>query len=177
MFKLEQGEHLVLTARKHWLVFLLQNAGFIIAAILPFVILGFMEARITPYLISRGLDSGEASSLIFFSVFAWELLILCVFAVSLTNYYLDIVFVTNKRIIDIDQRGLFARDLAIMPIEQMQDIKIQVFGILATLFGFGTLSIQTAGTEREIIIRGLRDPQGAKDIILSAYHKNKHTPQ
>jgi hypothetical protein len=100
-----------------------------------------------------------------------------IFAVSITNYFLDIVFVTNKRIIDLDQKGLFARDIAIAPIEHMQDVKIEVFGILATFFNYGDLYIQTAGENSEIVVKSLRDPQGAKDIILSAYHKDKHDPQ
>src|SRR3989344_4724735 len=125
MFKLEQGEHLVLTARKHWLVFLFQNIGFFIAAVLPFVVMGIFDARIFAYLAQSGLSGAQANALTMFAVCAWELIILSVFAVALTNYFLDIVFVTNKRIIDIDQKGLFARDFAVMPIEQMKDIKIK----------------------------------------------------
>lgn len=169
MFKLEQDERLIMTLRKHWLVFLIQSFGFILAALIPFIVMGIFDARIFAYLASNGLASAPANALVMFAVCAWEMIILCVFAVATTNYFLDIVFVTNRRIIDLDQKGLFARDIAIMPIDQMQDIKIEVLGILATFFNFGNLYIQTAGKDKEIAVRGLRNPQEAKDAILNFY--------
>lgn len=173
MFKLESDERLIMTIRKHWLVFLGQNIGFIIAAVMPFIVLGIFESRIFASLAESGLRGGQATSLIMFSICAWEMIILAVFAVALTNYYLDIIFVTSKRIIDLDQKGLFSRDVSIAPIEKMQDIKIEVNGIFATMFNFGDLYIQTAGHDKEFVIKGVRRAQEAKDIILSSYHVDR----
>lgn len=173
MFKLESDERLVMTLRKHWLVFIMQNFGFIIGALLPFIILGIFEYRIFNYLAENGLTGAQANGLVMFSLCTWEMIILFVFAVALTNYYLDIIFVTSKRIIDLDQKGLFARNVVIAPIEKMQDIKIEVNGLLATFFNFGDLYIQTAGEQREFVIKGIRRAQDAKDIILNSYHVDR----
>jgi membrane protein YdbS with pleckstrin-like domain len=94
-------------------------------------------------------------------------------SVAITNYYLDILFVTNKHLIDVDQLGLFSRDIATTPIHNIEDIKIEIKGILGTWFQFGNLHIQTAGASKEMIIRGIKHPQEAKDAILMAYDSSE----
>ena len=89
--------------------------------------------------------------------------------ISWTNYYLDVLIVTNKRIIDIEQFGLFSRDQASLPIKNVQDIKVKVVGLIPELLKFGNLDIQTAGEAKEFEIRDLRDPEKVKNIINKAY--------
>lgn len=173
MFKLEADERLVMTLRKHWLVFLMQNIGFIIAALIPFIVLGIFSSGIFNYLGTQAMTDVQAMAVVMFSVCAWEMIILVVFSVALTNYYLDIIFVTSKRIIDLNQKGLFSRDVVIAPIEKMQDIKIEVNGVLATFFNYGDLYFQTAGESREFKIMGVRRAQEAKDTILNSYHVDR----
>jgi CTP:phosphocholine cytidylyltransferase-like protein len=87
------------------------------------------------------------------------------FAVTWTNHYLDVLVVTSKRLIDIDQLSLFHRDIAEVRIENIEDIQIVVPGFLASWLGYGTLKIQTAGEDVEFMVRNLRDPETLKQTI------------
>jgi uncharacterized membrane protein YdbT with pleckstrin-like domain len=85
-----------------------------------------------------------------------------------TNYYLDVWTVTNKRLITVDQRGLFHRDTGSFRLERLQDINVNVRGILATLLKFGDLEAETASSDKNFVARGIPDPQGLKALILKA---------
>ncbi len=84
------------------------------------------------------------------------------------DYYLDMWIITNERIIDVEQRGLFNRHIAEIPLQHVQDVTIEVRGIIETFLKFGTIRIQTAG-EREFRIEFVPNLYEAKDLIL------KHT--
>lgn len=94
-----------------------------------------------------------------------------IFAAMFTNYYLDILIVTNQRIIDIEQLGLFARDVTSAPLQNVEDIKVEVIGILPSLFDFGNLHIQTAAAMREITVYGIHHPNKIRDCIIAAHGK------
>ena len=161
MFNLQPHENIIIRVRKHWLVFMFEALALFVSIFIPFAFILVFEAEINSFPLS------------IFIVAAWELLMLFMISVAITNYYLDILFVTNKNLIDIDQLGLFSRDIATTPIENIEDIKIEIKGILGTWFQFGNLHIQTAGASKETKIIGIRNPQETKDIILDAYNNNK----
>lgn len=162
-------EKIILGIRKHWFVFLMEMFGIFLAAIVPFICAPFLKnifgAQIT--------EIGQANyeNILVFAAGAWLLIIVMIIYIAMTNYYLDILIVTNKRLIDIDQLGLFARDVATMPLHNLEDVKIQELGIFATMFRFGSLQIQTAAETKEIVIKGLRHPERAKDLIMRAYQE------
>ena len=67
---------------------------------------------------------------------------------SFVDFYLDVWIITNKRIINIEQMGLFARIISEQKLSRVQDVTSEVKGILETIFGFGHVFIQTAGEEQ-----------------------------
>lgn len=158
--------------RKHWFIFLLEISGLIIAALLPFVLIPFYQ-RIMPTMVATvGVDRFD--NLMVFMISAWELVVVMGFFISLTGYYLDILIVTNQRLIDVDQVSLFSRDIAVAPLQQVQDVKVEVLGIFATFFKFGNIHIQSAGERREMVIKGIRYPEYARDVLMKAYHEATH---
>jgi membrane protein YdbS with pleckstrin-like domain len=153
----------------------MESFGLILVALVPFGFLAIPTQFIEE--VMPALGDGQIGSVMTFVFAGWELIVLIVFMTVLTTYYLDIVMVTNKRIIDIDQIGLFARDVVSVPIEQVQDVKIETFGILAEIFKFGDLHLQTAAETKEVVVRGVRYPERTRDLIMEAYHTDKHDPQ
>jgi LPXTG-motif cell wall-anchored protein len=172
---LQPGEKILAGIRKHWLVFSFETIGIVIAALLPVIFFGPATSFLKEIFELPATGQSDAAALFLLGV--WELLMFIIFFIILTNYYLDIVIITNKRVIDVDQLSLFARDIASTPIENVEDVKIEVLGVLATLFKFGNLHVQTAGQMRETVISGVRHPERAKDLIMGAYHVDKHEPQ
>ena len=78
--------------------------------------------------------------------------------------------VTNDRLIDVEQRGLFTRDIAELRYKSIEDIKVVTSGLIATWLGFGDITIQTAGSRKEFMIKCAKDPLKAKDMIYAMCH-------
>jgi len=88
--------------------------------------------------------------------------------VKITDYWLDTWVVTNERIIDIEQKGLFKRDIVEFKLNRIQDVSFEVKGIIPTLLAYGNLRIDTAGFDRNFIFWTVPNPQQIKNVILKA---------
>lgn len=152
MIKLEQNETVVLQVRKHWFVMFARALTYVAVAFLPFVLFDLVKV-------------GTEFKAFFYAV--WLLILWLILALEWTDYYLDVWYLTDKRIVDVEQKGLFHRDEAIVRLEAIQDINIVTPGILATFFGYGDIVIQSAGASREFIIRHAASPDLVKDKIFS----------
>jgi hypothetical protein len=158
----EAHEHVVYEGRKHWLPLFIGMAVIVTLALLPaFIATGFISAG-SFVIDSRGL-------LGFASLYCSWLLLLWVGGFRLwTDYILDIWIVTDHKLIDIEQRGLFNRHISTLHLEKVQDVTVEVNGILATTMDFGDLIVQSAGTEPEFAIRGIYHPYRMKEALLGA---------
>ncbi|PIR87506.1 MAG: hypothetical protein COU11_00125 [Candidatus Harrisonbacteria bacterium CG10_big_fil_rev_8_21_14_0_10_49_15] len=166
--ELHPDEKIIMRQRKHWFVFALEAVGFGIGALVPIVLVP-SASWLFPGLYEF-FGTADTFALLVFASGAWFLLLWILLSVAFTNYYLDVLIVTTKRMLDLDQRGLFSRDVATIPSQNIQDIKIDTQGIFATFFNFGDLHVQTAGGHKELVIRGIKDPEHVKDEIMGVYH-------
>lgn len=66
-----------------------------------------------------------------------------IFIPSWINWYYSIFIVTDQRLIQITQKGLFNRSVVDLSLNQIQMVNYQVAGLQATLLGFGTIMMQT----------------------------------
>lgn len=171
LIELLPNEKIIVGIRKHWLVFFVEMFGLMLAAVVPLVLAPFVDNVLGPEVVASVGGAVRLENVLVFLIGAWLLIVAMVLFVSLTSYYLDILIITNQRLIDIDQIWLFARDVATAPLQNIEDVKVEALGIFATLFKFGTLHIQTAAETKEVVIRGIRHPERAKDAVMRAYHE------
>lgn len=66
------------------------------------------------------------------------------FLYSYMLWYFSVYIVTNQRIRQISQRGLFKKSVVDLGLDKIQSISYGVSGIRAGLMGYGTIVIQTA---------------------------------
>ena len=92
------------------------------------------------------------------------LILLLTFAIWI-NYRLDVLVITSRRLIDVEQRGLFNREVSEFLIEKVQDITTEVPTMIATFLDFGTIHIQTAG-EKSFHVHEVPHLEKAKQLIL-----------
>lgn len=172
MFLLEQDEQIVKVVRRHWFVMLpIFLVTFILAAA-PTILYYLLSADFVPstqnFLAKENLV--QIKSFIeewrSFAYSIWLLLLWIFLFIEWTNYYLDFWVISNKRIIDVEQRSFFHRDVTSFNYSQIQDITVETRGLLETFFKFGTLHIQTAGHNREIVIKDASHPEEARSLIL-----------
>jgi uncharacterized membrane protein YdbT with pleckstrin-like domain len=164
--QLESDETILILVRKHWFILALQFFGVVMTAILPIVF--YVGVQFLPTSLTDMLSVTIDTSMLVGLYTGW--LILCWMACFgiWTNYYLDVWTVTNKRLVTVDQRGLFFRDTGSFRLERLQDINVSIRGILATFLKYGDLQAETASEDRDFVARGIPDPQELKALILKA---------
>lgn len=167
-FKLEIGEQIILEKRKHWFEYVGPFAGGIFNAALPFIIFVVVGSKFSAFTENV---PGNVWYLFGMLYALWLLFLSINIAIFFTNIYLDVLVVTNRRIIDIEQKGLFSRIVSSVRFDRIQDITVEVHGIIPTLLNFGTLRIQTAGDEKEFIVRNINAPYAAKDFVMREHHR------
>lgn len=164
MLTLHSGEKILKIVHKHW--FALIPQALLITALLLFPLVIPFTLQISPLPFNEDVMAA-------FIRFAGALYFLIVSIITLTiwiDYYLDMWIITNSRIIDIEQHGLFNREISEIPMGHIQDVTTETTGVVQTLLRFGTIRIQTAG-EREFVIHTIPHLEEVKEIIL----KNKNT--
>jgi len=152
-------------------VFLSAILAFIGGVIFPPLAYGIWNSSLLPEQLHFVLEN-SALFLALFVYTLWVLLLWVLFFVQWTNYYLDVWYVTNKRIIDIDQKGIFHRQISNIRFDKIQDVSVEVKGIVATFFDFGDIHVQTASEDSKgFFIRHAAYPEVAKKVIFNQHHK------
>jgi hypothetical protein len=76
----------------------------------------------------------------------WYLLVTAVVLGGFLRWYFDVFVVTDERIIDIDFNNLIYKNITSTKIDNIEDVTYNVSGAIQSLFNFGQVLIQTAGT-------------------------------
>ena len=167
MVNLAQDEKIKTTVRKHWLVLLRDSFGLIILYIVPFIVYWyFFDNTITPNILIEKVYTNPSPSVLIFVVSAWTLIAWVKLLAIWMDYYLDMWLITNKRIIDIEQKGFFKREISTFRMERIQDVTVEINGIIQTLLDFGNIHVQTAGESQKFIIKGIGRPKQIKELIM-----------
>lgn len=162
MITLHSDEKIILEQRVFWLPIAMQGAMLFFIALVPFLMI-FGIKEFLPEPLQEFINIYRIPAL--FSATVWMLIVWVIFFVRWTDYYLDVLLVTNKRVMDIEQIGLFSRDTLETRLENIQDIRVEVAGFLASVMDFGNLRLQTAGSTTEFVIKNIHKPHKTKDII------------
>jgi uncharacterized membrane protein YdbT with pleckstrin-like domain len=165
MITFTENEKIILMLRRHWVIISLKITAVIIFAAIPFIIYPFVIKLVPWFSINPRKNLLYLIALIYY-MFLW-----LYFFLSWLDYYLDVWIVTNKRIVDIEQKGLFSREVSEFSVYRVQDVTVEVRGIFPTLFHYGDVHIQTAGEARQFIFKDVPDPYKVKDEILMLQNK------
>jgi uncharacterized membrane protein YdbT with pleckstrin-like domain len=101
-----------------------------------------------------------------FGMFIW-----ITFFLIWIDYYFDVWIITNKRVVNIEQKGLFNRQVSELELARIQDITTEVTGVIPTMLNYGEVFIQTAGENPRFIFHQVPDPYGIKDILMNQQKK------
>jgi len=175
---LHTDEKILFVVRHHWAGFLGTLGLFIAMAAFPlllvFVAKLIFSSQLPQYMsILVTATSGYYLFLVTFLFGAW------------INYYYDIVFITTERILNVNQKGLLARDVSELSLQQVQDVSTQMHGILRSFFNYGTLIVETAGEGTSDVqmahglqgyfsVEDLPDPNRLARVISELHRKIAH---
>lgn len=141
--QMQEGERVEIFLRKH-IMFLVAPLSTVLAImILPTIaILVLMD-------LSSVFNQPPIKNLliIFLSIY---LLTMCGYALFIWfRYYYSYLIVTNTRLIEIEQRGIFNRVTSELELLRVEDVKALVRGFLATFLRYGDVLVETAGATTE----------------------------
>ena len=147
---LRDDERVIAVVRRSWLAYMAP-----ITLAIACIFLGFF--LITPLLARGGVGTIIFVSLIGAGVIAG------VRAAWL--WYWNALVVTSIRVIDVDQRGFFHRSVSDARYEKVEDISVEIRGMVATLFHLGTVRLQTAGAHARIELQTVPRPELIQELI------------
>ena len=161
LFTPHTGEKLEFSLRRHPIVFLGPIAMFVVMAGIPYAADAVIFGDAPLVLSHPFLDIGLKLFLSIYYLSVWIF-----FFSQFTDYYLDINIVTNDRILDINQKGLFGRAVSELDLTRVQDVHSEIKGIIPTLLNYGKVEVQTAANEENFVFHQVPDPHKVRQRIL-----------
>lgn len=81
------------------------------------------------------------------------------------GWYFSVYALTDKRLIQVKQKGFFHRSLVDISNEQISMINYEISGLQETLLGYGTMTIQTY--VGELVIKDVHHPKKIQKAITT----------
>lgn len=156
-----ENEKIVFFLRRHPITLMSLIVGYVFIFLFPFIAwwyVSYLQPELWQVEVTRTLIILGCS---LFFLFSWLFLFQ-----SFIDYYLDIWIVTNRRILNIEQTGLFSRKISELRLHRIQDVTSNVSGMISTIFDFGNVKIQTAGEEEHFIFEEIPHPTKVAKAIL-----------
>ncbi|MBP6889777.1 MAG: PH domain-containing protein [Candidatus Moranbacteria bacterium] len=155
-----ENEELLRIIHRHWFNIFLQYVGIWCTTLLLIVVFSLL-----PQMAQLSSDALQPAFLAFllntFLLFIW----LYAFLVWV-DYYFDVWIITSQRIVNIEQKGLFNREVSELQFSRIQDVTSVVDGFIPTILNFGDVYVQTAAEEERFVFRQIPDPYTIKDMVM-----------
>ena len=81
------------------------------------------------------------------------------------SWFFNVGIITNERIIDIDFHAVIYKEVTETQLSKVEDVTAKSAGFFASIFNFGTVFVQTAGTEVNIEFINVPKPSEVTKII------------
>lgn len=80
----------------------------------------------------------------------WYLLVTGFILQSFLTWFFNVYIITDERVIDVDFYNLIHKNVSTAKIDNVEDVTTVSGGTLQTIFDYGTVIIQTAGSQQQI---------------------------
>lgn len=170
--KIRHGEKVYLVMRRHWFIPFVKAGLWIFLAVVVVAGMTYLKQNFGFF------AAGTPQKIIDVFVSVFLILVALGLLIVWTMYYLNVQMVTNKRIIDINQKSIIHHESTELRLEKVQDVTTEIKGPLANLFNYGNVFIQTAGTEQNFVFDHVSSPMVVAKTVLtlagnaSAHYKN-----
>lgn len=161
-------EQVILFLRRHWFALLAIGSTFTLLIGTPLVAGWYFWDIIDSWFAHpvSGSLLVVLGSMYFLSIWLFAFL-------EFTDYYLDTWIITNERIINIEQEGLFNRTASELDLAAVQDTTAEIRGILQTIFTYGQVFVQTAGEKGRFHFKNIDNPEQVKELITRLVEEDK----
>lgn len=160
MFPTQENEFVIIYVRKHWIWLFVESlrvfAFFIVPVSFAIVLdLYFVDQNSLFF-------NYPVTKLLTLFTYIWAIFSWGFMADRFTKYALNFWVLTNKKLVESEHLLLFSRKLSTLELESVEDITVKFDGPIETLLNFGSLTVQTAGAQREFLADDIKDPEFVK---------------
>ena len=164
---LEADDRIILFLRRHFITNFLWILEGIILIFIPLAVLMLVSLS--------GIDlSFIPLNFAMFSLLFYYLLVFQFFFLNFLNWFFNISLVTQQKVIDIDFKILFSKNVASTKLGQVEDVSLNEVGLLRAIFDYGDVLVQTAGTEDNFDFEGVPHPERVVHIIGDLIGEEQH---
>lgn len=89
---------------------------------------------------------------------------------NLTKRKNTALIITDRRIVDVDQKGLFDRVVTEIGHHQVDEASYRIRGMMPTIFRYGELRLKTSGETADIHFIRVRKPEQVQNLINELRH-------
>lgn len=146
-------EEIKLIIRKHWIINLKIFLKLFVLFIFPLAV--FLSLIIIYW--PDFFNTNRTIISIFFCIYL--LFVLLIIYINWLNEELDVVIVTDERLIGVDQVSFLHRTISETSLVQIEDVKCTVQGTCRNVLGYGNLRVQTAARKILFIIENVAAPE------------------
>ena len=152
--QLQKGEKVIRELRRHPIYAILQAIGIIIVAGLLIWLFSWLGSTV------QGLKT-------FFNILLWLTILVAAVALYMIYYRYknDLWLITDQRLVDSTRRSPFSHEIASTDLVNVQDITVNRSGFFPTIFNFGEVSCQTAGSTQVFTLNGVPNPNSVLELI------------
>lgn len=157
----EKHERVVFCLHRHWIHLVRIVAILVFVTAVPAVFAWFFQKSLVD-LLAHSLWGAVITILV-------SIYLLCAWGMAFSeyiDYQLDVWIVTNLRILNTEQNGLFNRVTSELNLAAIQDVTAEVKGVLPTLLDYGDVFIQTAAEHVRFVFKDVDNPEEIKQKIV-----------
>jgi hypothetical protein len=162
-----ENEHIILFLRRHWFIFLMR-IFLVVTSVIALIFIYFLLSAI-----NNNFAESEYHNLLLFGESLAMLFVWNFFFILWLDYYLDVWIVTNERIINIEQRGFFYRNISELKHSKIQDVTSEIIGVIPTFLDYGNIYVQTAGEVGRFTFNQIPNPNYVKNVIVELQEKER----
>jgi hypothetical protein len=110
-------------------------------------------------------------------LFIFPILLGIVYAIRIfILWYYNAFIITNRRVIDVDQRGFFERIVSEADFSEVKDVSHRRKGVWQTIFRYGDIRIKISDTDIGLGIKNIRAPEEIQQLISDLLHPMRRKP-
>lgn len=166
------GEIVVSVVRRHWWRVAVEGFFALALWVALAVVVGVGEFLLH----ASGTPVSPALALGTFALAGAGLLLWTRFFLLWSDHWLDVWIITDRRVIDIEQKGFFSRQVSSFSHDRIQDVTYEVAGLISTWLHIGNVRIQTASVSTDFVMRQVPNPDLVKEEIQSVVARTRREP-
>ncbi len=150
--------------RRHPVTFVPQILLFILLMAVPFVVY-FLINNLYPTVLDP-MTSEILFPLAVLIASIYYLGLYLFFYSQFIEFYLDMWIVTNDRIVDVEQNGLFSRTISELDLYRVQDVTVDMNGFFPSIFKYGHVRVKTASQNLGIVFHNVPNPNEIREALI-----------